>query len=247
MIRTLVYVKTVVFSTLFFSLVAVIGGLAGARRELYDWVHRSWARVVLAAAGVRVEATGLEHLRPGGAHLLVANHQSLFDIWAMMASLPVSLRFVAKEELSRIPVFGRACRAAGHVFIDRSDRAQGVRAVQEATARMRREGLSLVFFPEGTRSPDGRLGRFKRGPFSLAMATGLPLVPVAVEGGLDVLPKGEWRPSAGRIRLRCAAPVSLAGRGAGDRDAVLEETRAAIEEMLEALRTEETPRTEGLP
>jgi 1-acyl-sn-glycerol-3-phosphate acyltransferase len=110
-IRTAWFVVVTFLSTLFFSLTAVVGGLVRAGRGWYDWVHRNWARSLLWAAGVRVEAQGVEHVRPGEAHLFVSNHQSLFDVWAMMAVLPVSLRFVTKKELGRIPIFGAACRS----------------------------------------------------------------------------------------------------------------------------------------
>ncbi|MFQ5690246.1 MAG: lysophospholipid acyltransferase family protein [Gemmatimonadota bacterium] len=236
MIRTILFVPFTICSTLFFSLVAVVGGLVGAPKGLYDWVHRNWARGMLRAAGVRLSVSGLEHVPEGAARIFVSNHQSMFDIWALMATMPSSLRFVTKQELSRIPIFARACRSAGHVFIDRNDRAAAIQAIREAGKRMRAEGLSLVFFPEGTRSPDGRLGRFKKGSFVLAIETGVPLVPVAVDGGHRVLPKGRRTLRQGRVTVRCAPVIPLAGLGAEDRDALLKRTREAIASMLEEMR-----------
>lgn len=236
--RSLLIVPFTVLSTLFFSLVAVVGGLLKARKSLYDWVHRSWARSLLWAAGVEVCPSGLHNVRPDGAQILVANHQSMFDIWALMAVVPVSLRFVAKQELSRIPIFARACRSAGHVFIDRGDRVGAVDSIRAAGDRMREEGLSLVFFPEGTRSPDGQLRRFKRGTFILAIETQAPLVPVAVDGGARILPKGSKRLRPGPLFVRCGTPIPLAGLTVEDRDVVLEGSRRAIEEMLDKLRAE---------
>ncbi len=239
MIRIAWFAVVTFLSTLFFSLVGVVGGIVRGGRGWYDWIHRHWSRSLLHAAGVRVEAEGLEHVRPGEAHLFVSNHQSLFDVWAMMAVLPVSLRFVAKQELRQIPIFGAACRSAGHVFIDRSDAARASDAIRVAGKRMERDGLSLVMFPEGTRSPDGRLRRFKKGAFALAIETQADLVPVAIDGGGRVLPRGARSVRPGVIRLRCAARVPLRGLTVADRDALVAGTRDTVERLLEQLRESE--------
>lgn len=235
-LRTVLFAAFAVLSTLAFSTVGVAGGVVRAPKGLFDWIHRNWSRSLLWAAGVRVEARGLERLRPDAVQIIVANHQSMFDIWALMAALPVSLRFVAKRELSRVPVFGGACRAAGHVFIDRKDPGRAIEEIREAGERMRREGLSLVLFAEGTRSSDGRLGPFKRGPFALAIETRATLIPVAVAGGAEVLPKGSRRLRRGTLHVRCGEPIPLAGLAPGDRDALLARTRDAVQGMLGEFR-----------
>ena len=224
--------------TALFSALALAGGLLGAPKGWFDWIHRTWSRLQLRLGGVEVVTEGTEHLRPEGPQVLAVNHQSLLDILALFAALPVSLRFVAKQELSRWPVFSGAMERAGHVFIDRADRRQAVEAMRRAGGRMGREGLSLAVFPEGTRSADGRLRRFRRGAFSLAIETGAELVPVAVEGGFELLPRGARRLRPGTLRIRCAEPVPLAGRDREDRDRVLRSTREAIADMLEEMRGE---------
>lgn len=246
MIRTLAFGIVVLVSTLFFSLVSIVAGLLRAKKGAHDWVHRNWSRTVLWAAGVNVEVTGLEHVRPGGAQIFVSNHQSMFDIWAMFATLPVSLRFVSKKEMSRIPVFAHAMRHAGHVFIDRKDRAQASEAMRRAGQRMREEGLSLGLFPEGTRSRDGALGAFKKGTFALAIETGTTLVPIAVDGGAEIMPDGlRLRPRP--LLMYCGAPIDLSGLDAGDRDDLLARSRAEISEMLEEARRERPLRAESSP
>jgi len=236
LIRKTLFLPIGVASTLFFSLVAVAGGWVRAPKGLYDWVHRNWARSLLGAAGVRVQAKGLEHLRADRAYVFVSNHQSFFDIWTMMATLPASVRFVAKQELARVPIFASACRSAGHVFIDRRDAAGASQAIRVAARRMEAEGLSLVFFPEGTRSPDGELRRFKKGSFALAIETQLELVPVAVEGGGRVQPRGSWLPNAGTVQVRCASPISMRGMTGEQRDVLTQDTRETVAAMLEELR-----------
>lgn len=222
--------------TLAFSTMALAGASLRAGRDYFDWIHRTWSGLLLGLAGVRVEVEGAENLRVGGPQVLVSNHQSLFDILALFAALPVSLRFVAKMELSRVPLFGRAMRRAGHVFIDRGDRSQAVEAMTQAGERMREEGLSLGLFPEGTRSPEGRLQPFKKGAFVLAIDTQTDLAPVAVEGGAAILPKGRRRLESRPIRIRCGRRMPLEGKGHEDRDEVLREARDAIASMLHDLR-----------
>jgi len=245
-IRALAFGGVVLVSTLFFSLVSIVAGLLRAKKGAHDWVHRNWSRTVLWAAGVKVEVTGLEHVRPGGAQIFVSNHQSMFDIWAMFATLPVSLRFIAKKEMSRIPVFAHAMRHAGHVFIDRKDRAQASEAMRRAGQRMREEGLSLGLFPEGTRSRDGALGTFKKGTFALAIETGTTLVPIAVDGGAEIMPDGlRLRPRP--LLMYCGAPIDLSGLDAGDRDDLLARSRAEISGMLEEARRVRPLRAESSP
>ncbi len=240
MIRSLLFGIVVLVSTIFFSLVAIVAGLTGARKGAYDWVHRNWSRLVLRAAGVEVRVDGLERVEPEGAQIFVSNHQSMFDIWALFATLPVSLRFIAKKELARIPVFAHAMRHAGHVFIDRKDRAQAAEAMRRAGARMKREGLSLGLFPEGTRSRDGRLGPFKKGTFALAIETQTRLVPVVVDGGAEIL--AGWRIRPRPLLLYCGEPIDLSGLAPDDRDELLRRSRAQITQMLERARRRRPPR-----
>lgn len=224
--------------TLLFSLLALVGGLVGARRGWFDWIHRRWSRLLLWLAGTRVVAEGLEALSEREPQVLVCNHASLLDIPALFAALPVSLRFVAKIELSRVPVFAGAMRRAGHVFIDRADRDQAIAAMRRAGRRMQREGLTLVLFPEGTRSRDGRLRPFKKGAFALAAETGTAVVPVAIHGGARVLPKGRRRLEPGTIRLRCGRRIELARDEPTDPDEVRRASRQAVAAMLRSMRGE---------
>lgn len=249
MIRYLLFLGAGVPVTFFFSTVSLVGGLLRAPRELHDWVHRNWSRILLRLAGVRLVTEGTENLERHEAVVVVSNHQSLFDIFALFAALPVSLRFVAKKELDGIPVFSNAMRQAGHVFIDRSDRRQAVRTMRCAGERMREEGLALGLFPEGTRSPDGRLLPFKKGPFVLAIDTQTAIVPVAVEGGGRILPKGRRRLEPRPIHVRCGEVRTLRGLGREDRDELLRRTRERIAGMLEELHSAHrgTPGASGRP
>lgn len=236
MIRYVAALAVGVPVTLLFSALAVVGGLARARPGYFDWLHRIWSGLLLAAGGIRVSAEGVEHLDPDAPQVLMANHQSLLDVLALFHALPVSLRFVAKRELGRVPLFGAAMRRSGHVLIDRGNRVQAVEAMRDAGERMKEEGLTLALFPEGTRSPDMELRRFRRGPFVLAIDTGTVLVPVAVDGGPRVLPPGERRVRPGTVHVRCGEPVDLGALDRADRDELLERTRGSVSGMLEEIR-----------
>lgn len=237
-LRTALLLALGVPLTALFSAISLVGGLFHAPSGLHDWVHRTWSRGILGLGGIRVETSGLEHVEPWSAQVVVANHQSLFDILALFATLPVRLRFIAKMELSRIPLFSGAMRQAGHVFIDRSNLRQALRAMRAAGGRMREEGVTLCIFPEGTRSKSGKLQPFRKGSFVLAIETGTRMVPTAIEGGAAILPKGRMLVRPRPIRIRCAPAIELERMEREDRDDLLDETREAIAGMLESLREE---------
>jgi 1-acyl-sn-glycerol-3-phosphate acyltransferase len=248
-LRTAWFSIVLVASSAFFSSVSIVGALFRAPARLHDWVHRGWARSLLRAAGVEVRTTGLEQVAAREPQIVAANHQSFFDILALFAAFPAPVRFVAKQELSRIPLFSQAMRAAGHVFIDRADRRGATETMRAAGGRYRREGLTLGLFPEGTRSANGHLGPFKKGSFVLAIETGLPILPVALDGGWRIVRDGRVHP--GVVRMRVAPAVPTEGLTADDRDAVLAAVRGEIERELDQARAglppEETPGPAGGP
>lgn len=236
MIRAAWFSIVTVIATAWYSVRAIVGGLRGAPHESHDRIHRGWSRALLRASGVKVRADGLENLRSGDSVILVSNHQSNFDIFSLFEGLPVSIRFVAKSELARIPLLAQAMRSTGHVFIDRADRRAAADVIRGAGDRIRAEGLSLGLFPEGTRSRDGRLGPFKRGSFALAIAMQLPIVPLAIDGGWRLAGRGRIRP--GEVRVRVGKKIPTSGMTLKDRDALTEEVRAAVEQLLASLRAE---------
>ena len=236
MIRTIVFYPAMVISTLFFSSLGILCGLFGAGPSVFDRIHRVWSRSILGVAGARVQVEGLEALQPGRAQIFMVNHQSMFDIWSLMAAVPASLRFVAKEELARIPIFAGGMRAAGHVFIDRRKPALAGQAMRAAGERMKRDGLTLVLFPEGTRSGDGGLQAFRRGSFQIAIETQSFLIPVAIDGSGGILPRGGRRVRGGDIRIRLGRGTPLEGMTSADRDALVHETYDAMAGMLVEMR-----------
>jgi 1-acyl-sn-glycerol-3-phosphate acyltransferase len=194
---------------------------------------RLWAKTILRWSGARIEVEGMERVDWERPMILVSNHQSWFDVFALVATIPAKLRFVAKEELSRIPIFGGAWRACGHVSVNRADRDDAIASLERAGARIRDESLAVIFFPEGTRSPDGELKRFKKGAFVLAIQTGTPVIPLGIAGTREIMPKGSFRIRPGRIRIVMGDPIPTRGLTHGDRHGLLERAHAAVASLME--------------
>lgn len=207
MIRTLLAAVTLVAATVFYGGIAIGASVLRLRGGVYGWATQSWARAILRGSGVPVAVCGGDHVRSDRARIVVANHVSWYDIFILAAVLPRPLHFVGKKELDRIPFFGRAWRAAGHISIDRSDRRSAVKSLDAAGERIRAGAGTVIIFAEGTRSRDGRLQRFKKGAFGLANQIGVPVVPATITGSFDVLAAGRWRVRSCQVRVHFDAPV----------------------------------------
>lgn len=208
----------------------VLAALLGTTHRpggVYDDAPRRWGRQLLDAIGIRPQVVGLERLEPGRSYVYVANHVSFADVWVLLAVLPGSVRFVAKRELLRIPLFGMALRKGGQVVIDRHNLKSAFSAYDEA-ARAIRGGLSAVVFVEGTRSRDGRLQDFKKGPFVLAITAGVPVVPVYLEGTYQVLPRGRLVARPNPVRVHFGTPIPTEGLAYEDRDRLSARCREAM-------------------
>lgn len=217
--------------TLLWGSTATACALVRPRGQGFIRCGRRWARGLLRTAGVQVRVEGLEHLDPDRSYVFMSNHQSHFDVLALLHALPFDLRAVTKQELARVPLFGWALAAAGFIFVDRSNRDRAIASLARA-GEVLRSGRSILVFAEGTRSPDGALLPFKKGGFMMALGAGAPVVPVAVAGSRDVLAKHSLRLRPGPIRVRVMPPIETAGRGSGDRDRLMTEVRRAIERGL---------------
>lgn len=229
-VRTLWYYVVLVATTIVHATGAVVAGLFRVRHRsggVYDWASTDWSRDILRAAGTPVIAEGLENIPRDRPVMYASNHSSMFDIWALFATLPGSVRFVAKQELFRIPLLGAAMRAAGHIAIDRSVKARAFEAYDDA-ARTIRRGFSAVVFPEGTRSRTGELLPFKNAPFALAIDAQVPVVPVYVHHTFEILPKGRYLLRPRPIRLLVGQPLPTAGMTADDRETLRQRIRAEI-------------------
>lgn len=248
MIRAFRFLASVTFLTLWHGGRILWHALRGRRHVpggLYDRINRAWAGGMMRWNRVAATVDGLERLPPGQPCVYVANHFSFIDIWVLLERLPGSVRFVYKKELGRIPVFGPAMRASGHIAIDRRNRGAAFAAYDVAAVQVR-EGTSAMVFAEGTRSRDGRLLPFKKGPFVLAIAAGVPVVPVAILGAFEAMPKGSIAPRRVPVVVRIGQPIATEGLDYSDRDRISDQCRAAIIVMgAGAAQEGESPRAGG--
>jgi 1-acyl-sn-glycerol-3-phosphate acyltransferase len=157
---------------------------------------------------VTVQVEGLERLDPKRSYVFAANHQSIYDIPILFASLPFQLRIISKESIGRIPFMGWHLQRTGHVLVDRAKPGAGV---VKKMARLVAQGHSLIVFPEGTRSTDGTVARFKGGPFVIALQAGLPVVPITLVGSRHVMFRGDVTVRPGRVKLVVHDPIETAG------------------------------------
>lgn len=196
------------------------------RGYVAHWCARTWSRLILRTTGVHVDVAGLERLVPGRTYLFAANHQSIYDIPILFWSLPYQLRIIAKESLGRFPFLGWHLRRAGHMLVDR--KRPDLAAIFSWVSRLSSSGLSLIVFPEGTRSRDGRVGRFKGLSFYLALEAGMPVVPLSVVGSRHVMLKGRLATCPGRVRLVVHDPIDTSGLSGTDPKAFAERVRQIV-------------------
>jgi 1-acyl-sn-glycerol-3-phosphate acyltransferase len=204
-----VAVYTIVFGT-----ISLLSSFFDRKGHFAHWCARMWSRCILATSRVRVVARGLEQLEPGRTYVFVANHQSLFDIPILFWTLPYQLRIIAKDSLGQIPFIGWHLRRTGHMLVDRNRPAPTT--ILRWASRLTSNGLSLIVFPEGTRSRDGRVARFKGGSFYLALEAGLPVVPLSVIGSRHVMLRGRVTTYPGEVGLIVHEPIDTRGMAGAD-------------------------------
>jgi len=199
----------IVLHTLFWSVPVLLLASLDPYAERSVRLVRFWAKGNLRACGVKVRTQGLERLDPRKAYLFMSNHQSQFDILALMSVLDAfQLRWVVKQELRKVPVLGLCIQRTHQIIVDRESRTQAV-AIIRRVKELLNAGISVLFFPEGTRSKDGQLLPFKPGGFAVAVETGVPVVPVTVNGSRAIMPSGDWKVRAGEIEIVLSEPIHI--------------------------------------
>ncbi|OGB63883.1 MAG: hypothetical protein A2Y94_06070 [Caldithrix sp. RBG_13_44_9] len=230
MFRLIIFVPVLIVDTIVSAFIAMIGGLFNPYSDFNTRVMRFWARIIVLSAGIKLEISGLENLTKKTSYVLVGNHQSHMDIPVVTAALPIPLRIISKKELFKIPVFGWGMKAVGIISIDRFNQKKSIESLHQAEKVLHTHHMSILAFPEGTRSPDGKIHTFKKGPFVLAINTGISILPISISGTRHILPKGKIRVNSGRVKVTIHPPITVAGKTLEDRHALVDATHQVIEQ-----------------
>jgi 1-acyl-sn-glycerol-3-phosphate acyltransferase len=230
--RALFAIPYALFLTLLVSLITLFKTLvlksnADSVESLAAW----WARSICGISGVKVEVVNTEQLDPQKPYIFAANHQSQFDIFVLQGFLGVNFRWLAKKELFTVPIWGPAMRCAGYIPIDRSHGRQAIKSLDEAAVKIG-AGTSVIIFPEGTRSPDGKLHEFKAGAMLLAIKSGVPVVPVAIIGTYEILPKGKLLMKPGKVQICIGHPIETKSYGSRDKHLLAQALHDEVGKLL---------------
>lgn len=251
MIRSALVVMVAITVTAFMSTCAFLFPLISPGENKVHKIANLWARMLLWLASTRVEVIGKEHVLMDKPQIFMANHQSDIDILIVLAHIPGQFRWIAKKELFKIPVFGKAMKNAGYIEIDRQNHEKALKSLDEAAEKIR-EGKSVVTFPEGTRSKDGTIRPFKQGMFHLAIQARVPIIPISIIGAHEIMPKRTLAVRPGRVTMVIDRPVEVSGYTIETRGELIERVRNIIIRNIEdratsgpsapaADREEETP------
>jgi 1-acyl-sn-glycerol-3-phosphate acyltransferase len=195
---------------------------------------RLWGKIALLANRVKVRVEGMDQLNGSGPYIFMSNHQGYYDIFTLLSQLPYQFKWLAKKELFSVPILGWTMAAVGYVSIDRGGTRDTVRAMDEAAQKIR-EGMSVVIFPEGSRSPDGTIQTFKKGGFTLAIKSKVPIVPIAISGSRDIMPKDSLTARPGEIRMFVGHPIEIQHYSLKDRESLMKKVRETISKNFKAI------------
>ena len=224
-------VPLLLVATIVAALVTIIGSALGMGRFFGYWPGHIWARIFCFLSLVRVEVHGRENIKEKRSYVFVANHQGAYDIFAIYGYLGHQFRWMMKKSLEKIPLVGYSCKVSGHIFVDNS-RPAAIKATMQAAEKRLAGGMSVVVFPEGARTLDGHMHRFRRGAYTLAVEFGLPVVPITIDGAYDVMRRTSKLPSPGKIILTIHTPIEAPAGGRHELQELMEKSFDAIASSL---------------
>lgn len=222
------FITTVILGT-----VAIILSLFDHSGNSSHVVARLWGKIQLKTTGTKVKIEGLEKIDPQRSYILVSNHQSNFDIFALLGYLPIQFRWTAKASLFRIPFLGWAMARIGYIPIDRESPKKAYRSMLQAVEKVK-NGFSVMIFPEGTRSPDGHLQPFKKGVFLIALKSQAPILPITIKGTNKIMRKGDWRTYPGKVRIVIDQPLETKGVPSAEEEQLAAKVRQIIIKNLDS-------------
>ena len=232
MIRTLIIVIFTFPATVLLSSLTILASFINKNGDLAYNITKTWAKFVLAVSRIKVTVQGSYNIRSDRSYIYMSNHQSNFDIPVALAYLPFKFRWVAKAELFKIPIFGNAMHRVGHINIDRSNRRAAFKSLKKAAKNIR-EGVSVLIYPEGTRSKDGNIGTFKNGGFVLSVESGTPIVPVIIHGTWPIMSRDKIIVKPGNVIIEIKEPIETKNYNRKTRNDLLKKVRNVICESFE--------------
>lgn len=236
--RTLVIFAWIFLATTFLGSFVIIVAFFTKTGNFPHAVARAWGRSILWVSGIKVTLKGIEKLNPEQSYIYMANHQSNYDIPVLLGKLPVQFRWLAKAELFRIPLFGRAMQGCGYISIDRANRKMAFESLARAADTIR-NGTSVMIFPEGTRSYDGNLKEFKKGGFVLSVDAGVPIVPIIIKGTWPIMPRTRFRIEPTPVSIEIHDPIETCNFTRSTKDDLIKTVRNTMIEKMESCRTGE--------
>lgn len=232
MARTSIIILGIILVTVFMAVMAILVSFVTAGGDTAHKVGRIWAKCILELSNIRVTVKGLSNLKPGRSYIYMANHMSNADIPVLQAYLPVQFRWLAKAELYKIPIFGYAMKRAGYISIDRSDRKSAIESLNKAV-KIIRDGISVIIFPEGTRSRTNNVQPFKKGGFFLAVDSGVPIIPIIIHGTGRIMPKKQMLIKPGNVTIEISKPIESSDYTRKTKNDLIKKVRLVILESFE--------------
>jgi len=238
MIWTLYVTIWVGFATLVAGILVIVLSFFVRSGNSLHKIARLWGKSILFVSRVKMSVKGLSNIDPSAPYIYMPNHQSNFDIPVLLGHLTVQFRWLAKVELFKIPIFGRAMRKAGYISIDRNNRESAIKSLNVAANKIK-SGVSVLIFPEGTRSRDGKIQPFKKGGFVMAIESGVPIVPVVITGTRSLMTKGKFRVNAGHVSMVIHKPIDTSAYTRETKEALMESVRRVICDNFEIIEMDE--------
>jgi 1-acyl-sn-glycerol-3-phosphate acyltransferase len=227
MLRMLLGWLIFLLTTVILGTTAILVSLFDRSGNLPHRIARLWGKIQLRTTGTRVRIQGLEQMDRHRSYILVSNHRSSFDIFALLGYIPIQFRWTAKAELFRIPFMGWAMSRIGYIPIERDSPKKAYRSMLQAAEKVKR-GVSIMIFPEGTRSLNGQLQAFKKGVFLIALKSQAPILPIAIRGTEKILRKGDWRTTPGDVEIMIDSPIVTAGFTSRDEGSLSDNVRNTL-------------------
>ncbi len=227
MIRIIITMIVIALMTLICGLLIILLWPFGPYNKLTNKLARAWAKSILFSAGTKVEVEGLDKVDVTKQYIFVSNHQSHFDVLSAFSILPMTVRYIAKKELFIIPIFGWAMTAAGIIKVDRSNREKAIKSIEKAIDTIKK-GVSIILFPEGTRSPDGEIHKFKKGAFVMAVKGQISVIPLSISGARYILKKHSLKLKPGKVKIVISDPIDSSKYNYENREQFANDAREII-------------------